>query len=51
MTSSDSDETKGMIMMPITAPAASALSEATSSPRLAPRSRMKGATVSAAKKP
>ena len=51
ITSSDSDETKGMIMMPITRPAASALSEATSSPTAAPASRRNGATVRAAKKP
>src|SRR5262245_9103672 len=49
--SSDNDETNGMIMIPITVPAASALSEDTPSPRLRPTSRTKGATVSAAKKP
>ena len=51
MTSSDRDETNGMIMIPMTTPAASALSELTSSPRPAPRSRKKGAIVRAAKKP
>ena len=51
MTSSDSDETKGMIMMPMTMPAASADSDATLRPTLSPRSRKNGATVSAAKKP
>ena len=51
MTSSDREETKGMIMMPMTSPAARALSEETSSPRPSPRSRIRGATVRAAKKP
>ena len=52
ITSSDSEETKGMIMMPITRPAASALSEATSRPSAVARARgAAGATVSAAKKP
>ena len=51
MTSSDSDETNGMIMTPMTIPAASALSEATDRPTDSPRLRMNGATVSAAKKP
>ncbi len=51
MTSSDSEETKGMIMTPMTTPAASALSEATGRPRLSPKPRIAGATVSAAKKP
>ena len=40
-----------MIMIPITRPAASADSDATSRPRLMPLARMKGATVNAAKKP
>ena len=51
MTSSDSDEMNGMIIMPMTRPAASALSEATSRPKFSPQPRMSGATVSAAKKP
>ena len=51
MTSSDSEETNGMIMMPMTMPAASANSEATPRPRLSPMPRKNGATVSAAKKP
>jgi hypothetical protein len=49
MTSSDNDETNGMIMMPMTRPAPSALSEATSRPMLSPTPRSSGATVSAAK--
>ena len=40
-----------MIITPITRPAASALSLATSSPRVAPVSRISGATTRAAKKP
>ena len=51
MKSSDSDETNGMIMTPMTRPAASALSEATLNPSRLPASRMNGATVSAAKNP
>jgi hypothetical protein len=51
MTSSDRDETNGIIMMPMTKPAASADSEETSSPAPSPRRRMNGATVKAAKKP
>lgn len=51
MTSSDSELTKGMIITPITKPAASADSELTLSPRLLPTSRTKGAMVRAAKKP
>jgi hypothetical protein len=51
ITSSDSEETNGMIMMPITSPAASALSEATDSPTQPPTSRTNGAMVNAAKKP
>ena len=51
MTSSDNDDTNGMIMMPITRPAARALSDATSRPSIPPELRMKGATVRAAKKP
>ena len=51
MTSSDNEDTNGMIMIPITRPAASALSEATLRPNVAPVSRTMGATVSAAKKP
>ena len=51
MTSSDSEETKGMIMIPITSPAARALSEATLRPKASPQVRMAGATVRAAKKP
>ena len=51
MTSSESDETKGMIIMPMTRPAASADSEATFRPIASPQPRMSGATVNAAKKP
>ena len=51
MASSDSEETSGMIMIPITNPAASALSDATSSPSVSPVRRTQGATVSAAKNP
>ncbi len=51
MMSSESEDTKGMIITPITRPAASALSEETSSPIAVPNSRTSGATVSAAKKP
>ena len=51
MTSSDSDDTNGMIITPMTMPAANALSEATLSPIDSPTPRIKGATVSAAKKP
>ena len=40
-----------MIIMPMTRPAASAHSEATSRPTASPQPRMSGATVSAAKKP
>ena len=40
-----------MIIMPITRPAASADSEATSRPSASPEPRISGATVSAAKKP
>ena len=49
--SSESDEMNGTIMIPITRPAASALSEATERPIAVPRSRTTGATTSAAKKP
>ena len=51
MTSSDREETKGMIMIPMTSPAARALSEETSRPRNTPASRIRGATTRAAKKP
>ena len=51
MTSSESEETKGMIMMPMTMPAASALSDETPSPMDSPIPRKKGAIVRAAKKP
>ena len=51
MTSSDSEEMKGMIIIPITSPAASALSDATSRPKDSPQPRISGATVRAAKKP
>ena len=52
ITSSDSDETNGMIMMPMTTPAASADSEATLEAERTRRGRGRsGATVSAAKKP
>ena len=49
--SSLSDEMKGMIMMPMTTPAASALSDATSRPMDSPIPLTAGATTSAAKKP
>ena len=49
--SSDRDITKGMIMMPMTSPAARALSDATCKPSDSPSVRMNGATVRAAKKP
>ena len=51
MTSSAIDDIKGIIIIPITAPAASALSDAISSPTDSPKSRRTGATVIAAKKP
>ena len=49
--SSASDDTSGIIMIPMTIPAASALSDATSRPMLSPALRTHGATVSAAKNP
>ena len=51
ITSSERDDTNGIIMMPITAPAARALWEDASMPMDAARSLINGATVSAAKKP
>ena len=51
MASSDREDTRGMIMIPMTSPAASALSDATASPSDSPAPRMAGATVSAAKNP
>ena len=51
ITSSESDDTNGMIITPMTAPATSALSEETSRPMRSPNPRTAGATVSAAKKP
>ena len=51
ITSSDRDETNGMIMMPITTPAASADSEEIVRPTASPDRAKNGATVSAAKKP
>jgi hypothetical protein len=51
MKSSEREETKGMIMMPMTRPAARALSEERPNPSMEPVWRMKGATVRAAKKP
>ena len=51
ITSSESELTKGMIITPMTRPAASPLSELTDRPKLRPRSRMSGATTRAAKKP
>ena len=48
--SSAIEETNGMIMIPITRPAASALSdEAEAMPSICPKSRTAGATVRAAK--
>ena len=49
--SSASEDTNGMIMMPITRPAASALSPATVSPMDSPIVRSIGPTVVTAKKP
>ena len=51
MTQSEIDETNGMVMIPITKPAASALSEDTLTPNTAPESRNNGATTKAAKNP
>ena len=51
ITSSDSEDTNGMIMMPMTSPAASADSEEALRPIASPARRMKGATVNAAKNP
>ena len=51
MTSSERDEMNGMIIIPITNPAAKADSEATSKPNIEPVVLKKGATVKAAKKP
>ena len=51
ITSSDNDEIRGTIIIPITIPAANALSDAISRPKLPPVIRMNGATVRAAKKP
>ena len=51
ITSSDREDTNGMIMMPITAPAARALWLDASIPMDAARSLINGATVRAAKKP
>ena len=51
MTSSDKDETNGRIMMPMTTPAARALSLETSMPSMPAYSRINGATVRAAKNP
>ena len=51
MMSSLREETKGMIIIPMTTPAASALSETISMPMESPTSRKKTPTVRAAKKP
>ena len=51
ITSSDNDEIKGMIIIPITPPAASALSDAILNPKNKAISFKKGPTVIAAKKP
>ena len=51
ITSSDKDETKGIIITPITTPAARALSEETSKPKVFPSTTILGATTNAAKKP
>ena len=51
ITSSDSEDTNGMIITPMTKPAASALSAATSSPSVAPAPRSAGLMTMAAKKP
>ena len=49
ITSSESDEMKGMIMIPMTTPAASADSDAMSRPAHSPKRLSCGATVIAAK--
>ena len=49
--SSESEETKGMIITPMTRPAAKALLGDTPRPTRPPAWRMAGATVSTAKKP
>ena len=49
ITSSDSDDTKGMIIIPITKPTPKALSEAISKPTKEPRCLINGATVTTAK--
>ena len=49
--SSESEETKGMIMMPMTRPAASAEFGEVAMPSRPPAWRIAGATVSTAKKP
>ena len=51
ITSSDKEETSGMIIIPITKPTPRALSEAISKPMVTPKSLMKGAKVIAAKNP
>ena len=51
ITSSDRDETYGIIIIPIINPAAKALSEETVSPKFSPTCLKNGPTVNAAKKP
>ena len=51
MTSSESEETNGRIMIPMTTPAARALSLETANPMDSAVLRISGATVSAAKNP
>ena len=51
MASSEIEETKGIVIIPITSPAARALSEETSKPTASPPRLSHGATTIAAKKP
>ena len=51
MASSDNDDINGIIIIPITIPAANALSDATLSPTVSPQFLRKGASVRAAKNP
>ena len=51
ITSSDKDETYGIIIIPIINPAAKALSDETVNPKFSPTCLKKGPTVNAAKKP
>ena len=51
ITSSEREDIKGIIIMPITRPAAKALSEAIDKPKVSPMFLIKGPIVKAAKKP